>query len=518
MQGETVGAGCFHQGMETLTPPPATAHRERPLERVEAEIVELSSQLTAATARLTALIGEFDAAEGWRDWGMRSTAHWLSWQCGIGRRAGREQVRVARALRALPLVAAAFIAGRLSYSKVRAITRLATPETEAELVEIAEHATAAQLEQLLAAKRRAGRADDVRDRRKSEYLNLRVDEDGSLVGSFRISPERGAVLTHALDIGSGRVGACSSEGTEAEGTEAKPADPKVPRRSRIDALVGMAEKFLEGCSAEHPHADETAGVYELVIHTTRESLRRPDDAPDDGPATELRAHGGATVRLHPATARRLTCDCPASEMIDGVDGSAVHVGRRTRRIRGRLRRAVHARDRGLCRAPGCTEPATQIHHIRHWAHGGPTCLRNLVSLCDQHHWLVHEGGWTIAGGRPGEWVLTSPDGLRVGPRPTMPATVPPLPHDPAIAADAVTGHWAGERLDADPVLRRLMATAADAQGGSAEPLPAEPSTPPAASTPSTQFQFTREQIDQWAANVERMQREASLADAFFVDD
>src|SRR5207248_6407193 len=111
--------------------------RPRPLERLEAEIVELATQLTSATARLLVMIGEFDAAEGWRDWGMRSTAHWLSWKCGLGMTAGREQVRVARALRALPLVAAAFADGRLSYSKVRAITRFATVDDEADVVAIA---------------------------------------------------------------------------------------------------------------------------------------------------------------------------------------------------------------------------------------------------------------------------------------------------------------------------------------------------------------------------------------------
>jgi hypothetical protein len=134
-----------------VPPAPVVAVRPRPLERLEAEIVELSSQLTAATSRLLGLVGEFDAVEGWREWGMRSTAHWLSWQCGVGLTAGREQVRVARALRSLPLVAAEFADGRLSYSKVRAVSRVATAATEATLVEWALHATAAQLDRLVSA-------------------------------------------------------------------------------------------------------------------------------------------------------------------------------------------------------------------------------------------------------------------------------------------------------------------------------------------------------------------------------
>jgi hypothetical protein len=99
--------------------------RQRPLAPLEAHIVELASQLTAASARLTRLIGEYDAAEGWREWGMRSTAHWLAWKCGMGLGAAREQVRVARRLRELPVIAAAYEAGRLSYAKVRLLTRFA---------------------------------------------------------------------------------------------------------------------------------------------------------------------------------------------------------------------------------------------------------------------------------------------------------------------------------------------------------------------------------------------------------
>src|SRR5207248_3336443 len=124
----------------TVTPSPSFIKQAvRPCERLEADIVELASQLTAASATLTRLIGEYDAAEGWRDWGMRSTAHWLSWKCGMGLGAAREQVRVARRLRELPVVAAEYAAGRLSYAKVRALTRFASADSDAYLAEMARH-------------------------------------------------------------------------------------------------------------------------------------------------------------------------------------------------------------------------------------------------------------------------------------------------------------------------------------------------------------------------------------------
>jgi hypothetical protein len=185
--------------LSEVPPAPVVPAGSRPLERLEAEIVALSSQLTAATSRLLVLVGEFDAVEGWREWGMRSTAHWLSWQCGVGLTAGREQVRVARALRSLPMLAAEFAAGRWSYSKVRAVSRVATSQTGATLVEWALHATAAQLDRLVAAQRRVARTAEVRARHDARFLSWRWDDDGSLVGSFRLPPEHAAVLLQALE-------------------------------------------------------------------------------------------------------------------------------------------------------------------------------------------------------------------------------------------------------------------------------------------------------------------------------
>lgn len=108
-----------------------------PLERVEAEICTLAGQIAAATCRFLRLLAEFDAREGWTGWQVRSCAQWLSWRCGLDLRTAREHVRVARALAGLPLTTEAFAAGRLSYSKVRALCRVATAETEADLVEAA---------------------------------------------------------------------------------------------------------------------------------------------------------------------------------------------------------------------------------------------------------------------------------------------------------------------------------------------------------------------------------------------
>ena len=137
---------CSHEDDERVG-------RNKPLELLEREITELASHIHAATCRWLGLVAEFDRREGWAGWGYRSCAHWVSWRCSIAPGAAREHVRVARRLESLPLVRAAFAEGRLSYSKVRALTRVEDVTGEDELVMLAEHASAAQLERLLRAYR-----------------------------------------------------------------------------------------------------------------------------------------------------------------------------------------------------------------------------------------------------------------------------------------------------------------------------------------------------------------------------
>jgi hypothetical protein len=490
----------------SLPGPIRTGATPRPLERLEAELVELAGQIAGATARFITLVGEFDAAEGWRDWGMKSTAHWLAWKCGLGLVAGREQVRVARALRDLPLVAAEFAAGRLSYSKVRAVTRLATAQNERQLIDVARASTAAQLDRALARHRRAERNDNPDAHAKSEHLSYRLDNDGFLVGLFRIAPERAPVVAQGLDVLTGRVPELGSEG----GDEGECAPVPVRRPSRADALVEMCERAIDHASAEASSA--AAERYQLVIHSSLESLERPDSADDLGPATELHSPGGLAVRVSPGTARRLSCDCPSTVMVAGVDGSTIHVGRKTRRIVGRLRRAVSARDKDMCRTPGCTERATQIHHIRHWANGGSTCLSNLISLCDGHHWLVHEGGFTIVARGAAGWALLSPTGIVIEPTASSVEPSQPLPHDTRIEADAITGDWDGGLLRAEEVSGILKpvgsAPRKSAKGASAEASPA----------PEMGFQLSQSAIDHWCAMVADLEANCRRHEGIWVDD
>src|SRR5580698_10668859 len=137
---------------------------EVPLERLEAQICELAGHLTAATCRFLILVGDFDARRGWESWDLPSCSAWLSWKCQLSPGTAREQVRVARALGDLPVIRAGFAAGQLSYAKVRALTRIATPATEEGLAELAEPMTGGQLDRFARAHRQVSRHIDQRAR------------------------------------------------------------------------------------------------------------------------------------------------------------------------------------------------------------------------------------------------------------------------------------------------------------------------------------------------------------------
>ncbi|WP_419934833.1 DUF222 domain-containing protein [Candidatus Palauibacter sp.] len=166
------------------------------------EIAELCAHLDAGQYRLLSLLHRFDREERWSGW--RSCAHWLSWRTGISTGPARERVRVARRLASLPLTAAEMESGRLSWSKVRALTRVATPRNEERLVDFALRHTASQVERFVRAYRSAEAAAAVGWDGESElahrrHLSVQVDHDGMYRIRGRLLPEVGALLMQALD-------------------------------------------------------------------------------------------------------------------------------------------------------------------------------------------------------------------------------------------------------------------------------------------------------------------------------
>jgi hypothetical protein len=175
------------------------------------------------------------------------------------------------------------------------------------------------------------------------------------------------------------------------------------------------------------------------------------------------------------TSRRLACDASRVVMRHDADGRVTEVGARTRTIPPALRRALQHRDRG-CRFPGCGVRFGQGHHIRHWAHRGPTTLSNLALLCRRHHRAVHEEGYQVERQPEGGLLFRGPDG-RILPESPPPAAVPADPVEALraqhnalrlpIHARTATPGWLGERLDVGwaidvlhPLARQLDVTRA----------------------------------------------------------
>src|SRR5881296_708211 len=342
------------------------------LERLGDQIAELSAHLDAATAHLLDLIRDFDARGGWGN-GFHSCAAWLSWRVGLDQGAARERVRVARALGTLPRLAKALGRGELSYSKVRALTRVATPETEERLLAVGRAGTAEHVERIVRGWRRVDRQAEARESARqhaSRALHVYPDADGTVILRGRLTPDVGALLMQAL---------AAARETLYQQDRAKEPEGDAPTmvQQQADALALLAETAL------HHGIDPGAPGerYQVVVHVDADVL-----ADADQPGQSVLEDG---ARVPAGTSQRLACDASRVVMRHGRDGHVVEVDARTRTIPPALRRALHHRDHG-CRFPGCGLRPGQGHHIRHWAHGGPTTLSNLALLCRRHHRAVHE--------------------------------------------------------------------------------------------------------------------------------
>ncbi len=420
----------------------------RPLAELTAELGSLAAEIAARTCRFLRLLAEFDARRGFEAEGVGSTTHWLSWRCGMSTTTAREHLRIARRLADLPQTAEQFAEGRLSFSKVRAITRVATAETESELLDVAASATANQLDRVVAGVRTATPLAEINERHDRRHLTFRHDDDGSVTFSGRCSPEEGAAILEQLRLVQDYLARTVSREEQVSGG-----------RALIDALVLLCEQsdLTPLVDATDPLTAEAAlgsRRAETVLQATLDDLQRAVDAPAGAPARSGHPehpgrpdigsrleHGPA---LHPETARRLCCDTAVvlhlHEPAGGVrvvpharPGRTLDLGRLRRLASRRQLRTLWDRDHG-CRFPGCERRRfLHAHHIQHWADGGRTDLDNLVLLCGQHHRLLHEDGFDIELGDQEETVL-DPHGRRRAAVPRHAAVVQPEPsshHAPA---------------------------------------------------------------------------------------
>ena len=389
------------------------------LDELEEEICILAAHLHAADHRLLTLVAEFDRLGGWKLAGHRSCAHWLAFRTGIDLGACRERVRAARALVDLPGISDSMSQGELSFAAVRALTRVATPENETDLLDLAKGATAAQLERMVRGFKLGSRQSEVdreRERHESRTLSVFPDPEGMYVVQGRLTPEQGALLMRAVEAASDAL--FREKGIPAD-VSAETSSEDAARR-RADALALVAERSLAaGFGDDAPISGTKAERYQVVLHVDEETLKSGGDGL--GPS-ELEDG----TRVSAETSRRLSCDASVVPIEHAANGSILSVGRKTRTIPPALRRALDSRDGG-CRFPGCGLRFTDAHHVQHWADGGETRLDNLLLLCAHHHRLVHEEDWRIEWWAEGNPAFVDPRGqVHLSHR----AAPPRLPADP----------------------------------------------------------------------------------------
>jgi hypothetical protein len=201
---------------------------------------------------------------------------------------------------------------------------------------------------------------------------------------------------------------------------------------RADALAQVAESFLAHEVLEVPGTDR----HQIVVHVAEETLR-------DRKAGCCEFEHGPSMAAE--TARRFACDASVVELIEDDDGEPLNVGRKTRTISAPLRRLLNARDKG-CRFPGCANARyLDCHHIKHWANGGETKPKNLVSLCRFHHHAVHEGGITIEILDDGALRFVKPNGESVDN--VAPGCTQPPGDWRDLPEGTMVNRWRGERMD-----------------------------------------------------------------------
>jgi hypothetical protein len=329
---------------------------------------------------------------GWAKWSFPSCAEWLSWRCGISVSAAREKVRTAQALRDLPEISLAFREGRLSYTKVRALTRVAAEHGEGALLRYALDATAPQVEE---------RCRQIRNASPESVHDARRVWDARSLSVWR-NASRGTVCLRAdLPFEVGELVMLAIERALereeiADGVAEKSTATFVAQQA--DALVAMATAYLDGGAARPgPDSAPTADRYQVIVHCDEPAL-----------------HGGAGRADAPLeTIKRLACDSSLVVVTEDERGAPLAVSRKHRTVSTPLRRALWARDRH-CTFPGCCRTRhVDAHHVHHWVDGGETSVDNLVLLCSFHHGLLHEGGYRIRRDYQGEYYFLRADGRAI---------------------------------------------------------------------------------------------------------
>jgi len=417
-------------------------------EQLEDQITTLAGQINAANYRFLKLIAEFERRKAWSGYGLRSCAHWLNWKCGIDMGAAREKVRTALALTDLPEINNVFEKGNLSFSKVRAMTKIATKENQSFLLNIAEYGTAQHMEKLVKAYRTVSRTEKTEEvstdntskeqhaqnqelkQQQRQQENRSVicyqDDDGMWIIHAKLPAEEGGLVAKALQELGDKLADTKLDDTKLDSTNIEEQDKSLknvsaetfsldqpegkltfPQR-RADALIAISEHYLASASTSSstlPLASlKGAERCQLIMHVQAGSLnKRENKRENQGDNLGANLDGRWLI---PNAARRMACDAGLLVVEEDEVGNVLNIGRRSRIIPPAMSRALAIRD-GSCQFPGCCETRyVEGHHIKHWADGGDTKLDNLVTLCRYHHRELHKGSFFLSVNPAGNNVTT----------------------------------------------------------------------------------------------------------------
>ena len=352
--------------------------REASNDQVDQALDRFGGLSSAGQAKVCDLIAEVDFRQSWMADGARSLTDWVAARLGVRHSSAAQLVAVARRLVDLPVLRERFGNGEISLDQVDAISKVATADNEADLIEEALGMSAATLDRL-ARRHRGVTEQEARSIWERRLLVRQWNLDESeLRFRGRLPGAEGRIFDQAIDS---RV--------DQMAPDAETGMFDLYEHRAADALVELAA--TGGDSATNPA--------EIVVFAELEALTTTDQGT---------AYVDNTAPIANSTAQRLGCDGTIQTIIK--DGSQIiGVGRRTRRIPGWLRRLVIERDNGTCQHPGCRNTRwLQVHHIVPWAVGGRTDLDNLILLCGTHHRFVHEHRWYITG-PPDRRVFRRPD-------------------------------------------------------------------------------------------------------------
>ena len=355
-----------------------------PIEDLDQNILKLCTRINAATYELLVMIREFDERVGFLQWGLQNCAEWLAWRCDLSMTTAREKVRVAHALKHLPLVSSAFSAGELSYSKVKEMTRVATRDNEQALLDFALRHTAVTV------------AERCRELRCGSDASIGTAERAWANRSLRVRRDRErSMMTITIDLPLD-TGELLEKALDKARDDEVPEIPDLVDTSwsvrQADAVINMVSEYLSG------EDGRSSDNYLVTIHVDESAL----------------ASGEGRSAVPIESVKRHCCDGHAVVITETSEGEPLGIGRKSRIIPKGIERAVRARDNNTCCFPGChNHRFLDCHHIEHWADGGETAVEKLMLLCTKHHTLVHEGGFSISKDFLDNWAFFRPDGIAV---------------------------------------------------------------------------------------------------------